>query len=93
LKRHEMNDVALVTRDILTKIIMEEIIDGRGIEGNVILDFTTIPEEEAQKLRSILDKFGINKSYISQYDRYRLFIAVPVSPELLKLASETVEKP
>ena len=50
LKRHRIDDSLSVTRDTLTKIIMQEIAAGRGIEGNVIFDFTTIPKEEAQAL-------------------------------------------
>lgn len=50
LKRHGINNVASVTRDILTRIIMKEIVNGKGIEGNVIFDFTAIPEEKAKKL-------------------------------------------
>jgi uncharacterized membrane protein len=37
-------------------------------------NLTLFYEEEAQKLRSMLDKFGMTQSYISQYDRDRLFI-------------------
>lgn len=50
LKKHGIDDVNLATRDILTKLITAEIVAGRGIEGNVILDFTTIPEAAAEKL-------------------------------------------
>lgn len=52
LKRYGMNDITSVTRDILTRTIMKEIADGRGIEGNVIFDFTTMPEEVIQKVSS-----------------------------------------
>ena len=51
LKRHGIDDFALATRDILTRIIMEEIIEGRGIESDVIMDFTAMPEEAQRKLR------------------------------------------
>ncbi len=50
LKRHGIDNVASVTRDVLTRTIVEEIVDGRGIKGNVVFDFTTIPEEKAQRL-------------------------------------------
>ena len=50
LKRYGMNNVASVTRDILTRTIMKEIVDGRGVEGNVVFDFTAIPEEKVQEL-------------------------------------------
>ncbi len=45
LKRHGMNNVASVTRDMLARTIMKEIGDGRGVEGHVVFDFTNIPEE------------------------------------------------
>ena len=51
LKRYGMNDFASVTRDILTRTVMREILDGRGIEGNVILDFTTVPEGKTKVLQ------------------------------------------
>lgn len=50
LKRHGINGFASVTRDMLTRIIMREITDGRGIEGCVVFDFTTVPEESADQL-------------------------------------------
>lgn len=49
LKRHGIGDFASVTRDILTRTIMTEIIDGRGIEGSVVFDLTTIPQEEVKE--------------------------------------------
>jgi len=50
LKRYGIDDTASVTRDILARVIMREIIDGRDVEGNVIFDFTTIPEDNARRL-------------------------------------------
>jgi len=39
------------TRDRVTRAIMEEVADGRGVESCcVVLDFTSMPEDEAQKL-------------------------------------------
>ena len=50
LKRYGMNNVVSVTRDILTRTVMREIVDGRGVKGNVVFDFTTIPGEHVQGL-------------------------------------------
>ncbi len=50
LKQEGINSLASATRDILTRIIMKEIVGGRGIDDNVVLDRTTIPEGEAEKL-------------------------------------------
>ena len=50
LERHGLKDYISVTRDVLTKTIMKEIVSGRGVEGNVIFDFTTVPEGKAWRL-------------------------------------------
>ena len=52
LKRYGMDDFVSVTRDVLTRTIMQEIVAGRGIEGRVIFDLTTMPEEKARELYS-----------------------------------------
>jgi succinate dehydrogenase/fumarate reductase flavoprotein subunit len=49
LLRHGIKSGA-ITRDILARAIMAEIASGRGIGGNVIFDFTTLPEEDAEAL-------------------------------------------
>lgn len=46
LKRHSI-DFASMTRDILTRTIITEITSGRGVEGNLIFDLTTMPQEDA----------------------------------------------
>jgi len=50
LKKRSIDNVGSVTRDVLTKMIMMEIVEGRGVEGKVIFDFTVIPKDEAQRL-------------------------------------------
>jgi succinate dehydrogenase/fumarate reductase flavoprotein subunit len=50
LKRNNIEDFYNLTRDILARTIMKEISEGRGLEGNVIFDFTTIPDERKKKL-------------------------------------------
>jgi fumarate reductase (CoM/CoB) subunit A len=59
LPRHGIESGA-ITRDILARAIMAEIADGRGIGGNVIFDFTTLPEEYAEALYGfgLLDESG-----------------------------------
>jgi len=49
LKRHRM-EISSLTRDKLARIIMEEIVEGRGVEGKVVFDFTALPEEKAKEL-------------------------------------------
>jgi len=50
LKRRGIDNVVSVTRYKLMRIIMEEVAEGRGIEGSIIFDFTTIPEKRLQEL-------------------------------------------
>ncbi len=61
LKRHGIDDLASATRDILARLIMEEIIAGRGIEGSVVFDLTPMPEEVAEKyyLRGFPPRFPV----------------------------------
>ena len=55
LEKHGINNITSVTRDILTRIIMKEIVGGRGVEGNLVVDFTTVPEDRDQgRFRSLL---------------------------------------
>ena len=48
--KHNMSDYMVVTRDKLARTIMMEIAAGRGINGNVVFDFSTVPEDKAQLL-------------------------------------------
>ena len=50
LKRHGMDDFPSVTRDKLSRTIMREVVDGRGIDGQILFDLTTIPEEAAREM-------------------------------------------
>ena len=51
LERHGIADFVSMTRDKLTRTIMTEIIDGRGIEGHVVFDLSTMPREEAREFQ------------------------------------------
>ncbi len=50
LKVRGIDNINSVTRDKLTRIIMEEIIKGGGGEGKVVFDFTTINKENTEEL-------------------------------------------
>jgi len=50
LKRHGIDNPVSVTRYRLMRIIMEEVAEGRGVEGGVTFDFTTILEKRKQEL-------------------------------------------
>ncbi|MFC1977892.1 FAD-binding protein [Chloroflexota bacterium] len=49
IKKYGIDSYFSLTRDIIPIIVMKEISEGRGIEGNVIFDFTTIPAEEIRR--------------------------------------------
>jgi len=43
-----------MTRDRLTRAVMREVLEGRGIRGGVIVDLSTVPEEELTALHDLL---------------------------------------
>jgi succinate dehydrogenase/fumarate reductase flavoprotein subunit len=54
IAKYGLNDPMAMTRDRLTRAVMREILEGRGIMGGVILDLSTVPEEELTPLRHLL---------------------------------------
>jgi succinate dehydrogenase/fumarate reductase flavoprotein subunit len=54
LKRHGLQDPLLMTRDRLTRAIMEEILEGRDIDGGVIMDLGKVPEDQLSGLQHLL---------------------------------------
>ena len=54
LNKHGLDDPARLTRDRLSRAIMEEVEKGLGVEGGVIMDLAGIPGEWAATLSSIL---------------------------------------
>ena len=53
LVKHGLSDFTLATRDRLARTIMKEIAEGRGVDGCVIFDLTTVPEDRAQALQGV----------------------------------------
>ena len=53
LAKHGLSDFNLVTRDRLARTIMKEIAEGRGVNGCVIFDLTTVPGDRAQALQGV----------------------------------------
>jgi len=53
LARYGLGDFGMVTRDRLARTIMTEIIEGRGIDGCVLFDLSTVPEERAPALPAV----------------------------------------
>jgi fumarate reductase (CoM/CoB) subunit A len=54
LTKHGLDEPVRLTRDRLSRAIMEEIEKGLGVDGGVIMDLGGIPEERAATLSSIL---------------------------------------
>jgi len=54
LNKHGLEDPARLTRDHLSRAIMEEVEKGLGVEGGVLMDLAGIPGEWAATLSSIL---------------------------------------
>jgi len=54
LTKHGFTDPRRLTRDLLSRAIMEEVVKGLGVEGGVILDIGGIPEERAVTLSPLL---------------------------------------
>jgi len=53
LVKYGLSDYSLVTRDRLARTIMMEIAEGRGIDGCVIFDLTTVPEDHGRALQGV----------------------------------------
>jgi fumarate reductase (CoM/CoB) subunit A len=54
LARRGMKDPMAVTRDQLSRTIMLEVMEGRGVDGGVLMDLTSISREELDKFRHLL---------------------------------------
>jgi succinate dehydrogenase/fumarate reductase flavoprotein subunit len=54
IAKYGLNDPMAMTRDRLTRAIMQEILENRGITGGVIVDLSTVHEEELTALRHLL---------------------------------------
>jgi len=54
IAKYGLDDPMAMTRDRLTRAVMREILEDRGIRGGVIVDLSTIPEEELAPLHHLL---------------------------------------
>jgi len=50
LERHGIEELKLMTRDIMSRMMMSEIAEGRGVEGGLVVEFTNVAEEELKKM-------------------------------------------
>ncbi|MEJ2098724.1 MAG: FAD-binding protein [Desulfobacterales bacterium] len=61
--RHGLNDIMQMTRDRLTQAIMQEILEGRGVKGGVIMDLSRASESTQRRYRSLF-KIPHKKEFI-----------------------------
>jgi len=54
IAKYGLNDPMAMTRDRLTRAVMQEILEGRGVRGGLIVDLSSIPEEELAALDYLL---------------------------------------
>lgn len=54
IAKHGLSDPMVMTRDRLTRAVMQEILEGRDVSGGVIMDLSTAPEEKLTSLRHLL---------------------------------------
>ncbi|PKN63101.1 MAG: hypothetical protein CVU57_20770 [Deltaproteobacteria bacterium HGW-Deltaproteobacteria-15] len=54
LTKHGLDDPAALTRDRLSGAIMEEVEKGLGVEGGVIMDLRSVPEERSATVSPLL---------------------------------------
>jgi len=64
LKKHGTDDLASMTRDKLSRAVMTEIIEGRGVGESVVVDYAQVPAEKFKELRR--DKGGSGYSEETQ---------------------------
>ncbi|MFC1941862.1 FAD-binding protein [Chloroflexota bacterium] len=66
LERHEISDPMLMTRSAVSRAMMLEIMEGRGIEGSVIMDLTVVPEQVYSEIVATLPSHVIPKGMVRQ---------------------------
>lgn len=54
IAKYGLKDPMAMTRDRLTRAIMQEILEGRNLDGGVIIDLKTVPEEKLIHLHHLL---------------------------------------
>jgi succinate dehydrogenase/fumarate reductase flavoprotein subunit len=54
IAKYGLSDPMAMTRDRLTRAVMQEILEGRDIAGGMIIDLSTVPEKKLTPLRHLL---------------------------------------
>ncbi|MDB4443810.1 FAD-binding protein [bacterium] len=63
IARHGLDDAMTMTRDRLARVIMQEVLAGRGVEGGVIMDLSKASERHLNQYQSLFGTPG-NRSFI-----------------------------
>lgn len=53
--KHGLDDAMKMTRDRLARVIMQEILEGRGVKGGLIMDLSRVSEQRLLKHRSLFE--------------------------------------
>lgn len=59
IKKYGLEDPPLLTRDRLTRAVMQEILVGHDVEGGVIMDFNPVPDDKLATLNHLLPAAGL----------------------------------
>lgn len=70
IKKYGLDDPIIMTRDRLSQAIMKEIMEGRDVEGGVIMDISTVDSKAVERRRAVLPESVADK---------KEFIVVPTS--------------
>lgn len=54
IAKYGLSDIMAMTRDRLTRAIMQEILEGRGVADGVIMDLSTVSEDRLTRLHHLL---------------------------------------
>lgn len=54
IQRYGLEDTMVMTRDLLTRAVMREIIEGRGVQGCISLDISQVPAERLQAFSHLI---------------------------------------
>jgi fumarate reductase (CoM/CoB) subunit A len=61
VRKYGLDDPLVMTRDKLSQAIMKEILEGRDIEGGLIMDISAIRDEDLDKRRAVLPESVMDK--------------------------------
>ena len=74
LEKYGIKDVNLRTRDVLARVIMQEIVQGRGDGDALIMDLSALPEQSREQVPSLLVKHleGVSQFRVTPTTHYQM---------------------